>query len=144
MGLFCFWIGYFSDPVIKYKRQIKEVFTLAYGCRGLGVQTVGKVGWWEQEADRSHPDHTQEAENTLEMAGDFWSLDAYPCNTSSSKPTPPNSACHSLGQAFKYRNLQGSVIFKPSQHLLKHVHLLICRSIVSLILMAKAMLLRAF
>lgn len=62
MGLFCFWIGYFFDPVIKYKRQIKEVFTLAYGCRGLGVQIVGKVGWWEQEADRSHPDHTQEAE----------------------------------------------------------------------------------
>jgi len=38
MGLLGFWINYFSDAVIKYERQIKEVFTLAYGFSGLGVQ----------------------------------------------------------------------------------------------------------
>ena len=59
--------------------------------------------------------HTQEAENTLEMAGDFWSLDAYPCNTSSSKPTPPvlpkEGFKHKLMGAIRIQIITGVIVF---------------------------------
>lgn len=35
---------------------------MAHGFKELGFQMVDKAEWQEQEADRSHLDHTQEAE----------------------------------------------------------------------------------